>query len=422
MNESKKISALPQVTDVTGSEELSLAYSGKNFKMTPLQIAEYTQARFPSVTEEELVATTGAGLVGTTRGGNLAVVLSPVSVLNGGGTSHTDGSGNTLTGSARWFLGNATPSIDDSALLIGRALAGSYVTGAHAVRDESSYNASGAGLLAYASYDAIPTFSGSANYNHYHAFQARGRYAGTNLMNEWAGFTHEAVVDGPTNAVRGLQVADAVGSGVLQEQAGVYVNDLTKGAAANYGAFLNLSAGAGKYNIRTGTAESLFNGIVNSAAGQKWAGTISVTSGTQRINLATNTNFVISGSGTITQISALNDASNAYTPLFQNAQVFTWNPGGAEGMRFDGNKNLNINTISPGASAVGVLCLGNGTEPTNAPADTVQFYSRDYSAGNTIPSFRCEGSEVLLTGQADAPATKRLRMCINGNFVNVLVE
>jgi hypothetical protein len=73
-----------------------------------------------------------------------------------------------------------------------------------------------------------------------------------------------------------------------------------------------------------------------------------------------------------------------------------------------------------GTNAVGVLAMSTGTAPTTGPADTVQFYSTDNSAGHTIPSFFCEGTEVLATGQADSVSSVRVKMRINGTVVTML--
>lgn len=166
----------------------------------------------------------------------LSAVLSPITLLNGGSTSHSDGS-NTLTGSARWFYGNATPSSDDSALLIGRSLTGSYFSGAHAIRDETAYSPSGAGLLAYASFDSISTLSGAGTLNHLHSFQARPSYTGSVSLGQMAGLTMQANVSGTGTAaaVYGVRMDDSQGAGPVTTQAALFVNGtgLTRGAS-NY--------------------------------------------------------------------------------------------------------------------------------------------------------------------------------------------
>ena len=82
--------------------------------------------------------------------------------------------------------------------------------------------------------------------------------------------------------------------------------------------------------------------------------------------------------------------------------------------------NLGIGTATFGTSAEKVLALLTGVAPTTGPADTVQFYSTDDAAGHTIPSFFCEGTNVLATGQADSASSVRVKVRINGTVVTLL--
>lgn len=84
------------------------------------------------------------------------------------------------------------------------------------------------------------------------------------------------------------------------------------------------------------------------------------------------------------------------------------------------DSGLAIGGTSFGASATKVLSIANGTAPTTGPADTVQFYSSDDAAGHTIPSFYCEGTNVIATGQADSASSVRVKMRINGTVVTLL--
>lgn len=205
------------------SSGLWLRYSGATWQASDINTAN-------------LAATGGAALIGTTRGGTLAQVLGAVTLLDSGSASHSDGT-NTIVGSPRWFLGNATPSSDDSALLIGRSLTGSYVSGAHAIRDETAYNASGTGLLAYASFDAIPVLSGSAVYNHLHAYQARPQYSGSGSMGALACFTaqsHVAAGSGTVALNYGLVVDDPTGTGTITNNYAIYVKPQTRGSSGNF--------------------------------------------------------------------------------------------------------------------------------------------------------------------------------------------
>lgn len=86
----------------------------------------------------------------------------------------------------------------------------------------------------------------------------------------------------------------------------------------------------------------------------------------------------------------------------------------------DASGNLGLSTSTFGTSAAGVFAVKNGTAPTTGPADTVQFYSSDDAAGHTIPSFFCEGTNVLATGQADSASSVRVKVRINGTVVTLL--
>jgi hypothetical protein len=81
--------------------------------------------------------------------------------------------------------------------------------------------------------------------------------------------------------------------------------------------------------------------------------------------------------------------------------------------------NVGIGTTSFGTSASRVLSLGNATEPSSGPADTVQFYSTDRSAGNTIPAIYCEGTGVI-TANTTAAATHRIALKVNGTIYYLL--
>lgn len=52
--------------------------------------------------------------------------------------------------------------------------------------------------------------------------------------------------------------------------------------------------------------------------------------------------------------------------------------------------------------------------------DTVQFYGSDDAAGHTIPSFYCEGTNVIATGQADSASSVRVKIRVNGTVVTLL--
>ena len=81
------------------------------------------------------------------------------------------------------------------------------------------------------------------------------------------------------------------------------------------------------------------------------------------------------------------------------------------------NLTVGAAAIASGTNQVQVL---TGTAPSSQTADTVSLYSSDIAAGHTEPSFYCEGTQVLATGQADIASSVRVKMRINGTEVTLL--
>lgn len=92
----------------------------------------------------------------------------------------------------------------------------------------------------------------------------------------------------------------------------------------------------------------------------------------------------------------------------------------AQAMTLDASGNLGVGTSTFGTSAVKVLSIGTGTEPSTGPADTVQFFSVDRSAGNTIPGIRCEGTGVTDAGITNTTVTNKIAIKVNGTVYYLL--
>jgi hypothetical protein len=120
-------------------------------------------------------------------------------------------------------------------------------------------------------------------------------------------------------------------------------------------------------------------------------------------------------------IQSYNRSGAAYTSLVYNALNHRWALSGVGGaMTLDASGNLGLNTSTFGTSAAGVLSIANGTAPTTGPADTVQLFSVDRSAGNTIPAVRCEGSGVTNAGITNTTVTHKIAMQVNGTIYYLL--
>jgi hypothetical protein len=67
---------------------------------------------------------------------------------------------------------------------------------------------------------------------------------------------------------------------------------------------------------------------------------------------------------------------------------------------FNKETSLGIGIETFGTSATKTLAIGTGTAPSDSPADSVQFYSADFAAGNACPYFRTENGTVIGLNQS----------------------
>lgn len=163
------------------------------------------------------------------------------------------GTGTATSGLPRMFLGTNTPSGDDSALLICRAVAGTDLF-SHAVRDESTFTSLTTG--AYASFDTAAKFTGATHYNHMHGFQCRMNFNGSDTVDSYQAFTSNPVItSGTAGYVVGLHVYDSAGAGIIQNQIAVWIDDQTKGTSTKYAIYSPgtcVSYHAGQFQIGAG--------------------------------------------------------------------------------------------------------------------------------------------------------------------------
>lgn len=125
------------------------------------------------------------------------------------------------------------------------------------------------------------------------------------------------------------------------------------------------------------------------------------------------------GSGAKLLLDSVGAAGDTYLTeaSANNIAIFT---GGAERVRIDGSGNVGVATATFGSSAANVFAVKNGTEPTSGPADTVQIYSVDRSAGNTIPAIYCEGTGVTNAGITSTTVTHKIALKVNGTVYYLL--
>lgn len=198
------------------------------------------------------------------------------------GQSYSGGVGTATTGAPRLFLGSNTSSGDDSAILIGRSLTGSGLF-SHGLRDESTFNVSGAG--AYASFDTVIKMGGTNAYNHLIAFQARPNFSGTSSVSEMASFYSWSLVSsGTVSAATGLHIQQptVMPGAVLTYCAQILLESQTN-AVTNYGIYQN----GPQPNYFSGLLQTGTNGILTT--GQIKGSNLYTDSGANTVNFGVGT-------------------------------------------------------------------------------------------------------------------------------------
>lgn len=124
------------------------------------------------------------------------------------------------------------------------------------------------------------------------------------------------------------------------------------------------------------------------------------------------------GAAATPSIAAFGDLNTGF--WFPAADTIAASTNGAEVFRVDSLGNFGIGTTSFGTSAAKVFALGNATAPSTGPADTLQIYSSDLSAGNTMLSLWTEGTVV--NANVTAATTHRIAIRVNGTVYYLLAN
>lgn len=105
---------------------------------------------------------------------------------------------------------------------------------------------------------------------------------------------------------------------------------------------------------------------------------------------------------------------------FPAADTIALSTGGSERLRIASSGNIGLGTSTFGTSAAKVFSIATGTAPTTGPADTIQIYSTDLSAGNTMLSLYTEGT--IVNANTTAAATHRIAIRVNGTVYYLLAN
>lgn len=248
---------------VRANKALTFDSLGNPSASTPVTGTAVSSVMIPVVSASTLAIARAALFDPASAGANESLTLTAAGT---GAINLTSGSGGIqMNGSGLWrmnygatghlFIGNGSPSGDDSAVYAGRTLIpASGLLNSHAFRDESvaTQNVTASAFSGYSSFDAGPQIIGSATtpMNHIRNFQARTQYNSTGHVNELAGLWVGHVVN---NA-----------SAVVDQMYGVHVinNQITAGTVSNQYAFYAdvLSGATNNYFLFGGNNPSVLNG------------------------------------------------------------------------------------------------------------------------------------------------------------------
>lgn len=192
-------------------------------------------------------------------------------------------------------------------------------------------------------------------------------------------------------------------------------------SSISYGFYSGIATGNNRYAVYTaGSAQSYFGGAVS-------IGSIPA-SGAQALN--------VNGAVRVAAITSANQTS-AGTMDFTggNLRFLCWGASGTQGviqwltgagnsgatvrMTLNGSNNLGLATATFGTNATNTLSIASGTAPASGVADTVQYYSMDLSAGNTMPAFYTEGTNV---GTGTPTANRTIAVNFNGTTYYLLAS
>jgi hypothetical protein len=144
---------------------------------------------------------------------------------------------------------------------------------------------------------------------------------------------------------------------------------------------------------------------------------------TQLQNAANNLIYTTGGAQTI-ELRCNNAQQATASSILLNGRgpndVLLFNTNATERMRISAAGNLGLGTSTFGTSAATVLAIATGTAPTTGPADTIQIYSTDLTAGNTMLSLYTEGT--IVNANTTAAATHRIAIRVNGTVYYLLAN
>jgi hypothetical protein len=152
-------------------------------------------------------------------------------------------------------------------------------------------------------------------------------------------------------------------------------------------------------------------------------GEIRIPGNTQLTNAGNNLIYTTAATSTI-ELRCNNAQQATASSILLNARGpndnILFNTNAIERMRISAAGNLGLGTSTFGTSAATVLAIATGTAPTTGPADTIQIYSTDLTAGNTMLSLYTEGT--IVNTNTTAATTHRIAIRVNGTVYYLLAN
>jgi hypothetical protein len=267
------------------------------------------------------------------------------------------------------------------------------------------------------------TLTGLTSYNGVYA----GPTIGSTATGGYTGFMSRPVTQAATftaaNIVHFYAIPQAKGAGsTITAQYGFLADSSMTDATITYGFYSGIASGTNRFGVyMAGTAVNYFGGIVrigSASAGDQQLnvnGAIRVSGAVSSLQTSVLVGDFSGGAARIMAYGAsgihgkieFRTATGGGSPTYRAALV-----GSANGANFILGPEVN-------PSGAVVFSIGNGTAPTASTNDTVQYYSSDLSAGNTMPSWWTEGTNV---GTGTPTANRTIAVRFNGTIYYLLAS